>query len=103
MGYDPSLKKIIKTVEATRPKRIAEYKAGEHFDRMTMEQRQEILEDFHPDFRKDAKREVAVGPNAGEVYRVLECQKAAISGSPNLAIIKVDLVVKRSAAGDVAE
>jgi succinate dehydrogenase / fumarate reductase flavoprotein subunit len=68
MGYDPSLKKMIKTVEATRPKRIAEYKAGEHFERMTMEQRQEILEAYHPDFRSDAKREVAVGPNAGEIY-----------------------------------
>ena len=50
MGYDPSLKKIIKTVEATRPKRLAEYKAGEHFERMTMEQRQDILEDAGASF-----------------------------------------------------
>jgi succinate dehydrogenase/fumarate reductase flavoprotein subunit len=43
-------------------------KRGEHFPAMSMEERQDILKKFHPDFRADAKREVVVGPNAGDVY-----------------------------------
>ncbi len=68
MGYDANLKKLISKVEATRPARLAAVKRGEHFQRMTPEEIDAILKAFHPDFRADAKRAVAVGPNKGAVY-----------------------------------
>ncbi|HUU56968.1 MAG TPA: FAD-binding protein [bacterium] len=68
MGYDPSLKKLISTVEATRPARIEAVKRGEHYPGLTMEERDELLKAFHPDFRDDAKRELRIGPNKGAVY-----------------------------------
>jgi succinate dehydrogenase / fumarate reductase flavoprotein subunit len=68
MGYEPSLKKLIQKVEASRPDRIAAVKRGEHYASLTMEERDELLRAFHPDFRDDAKREIRLGPNRGAVY-----------------------------------
>jgi succinate dehydrogenase/fumarate reductase flavoprotein subunit len=68
MGYDPSFRELIRRVEESRPARLEMAKRGEHFPAMSMEERQAILKKFHPDFRADAKREVVVGPNAGDVY-----------------------------------
>lgn len=68
MGYDPSFRELIRRVEESRPARLEIAKRGEHFPAMSMDERQAILEKFHPDFRADAKREVTVGPNAGDVY-----------------------------------
>ncbi|MEE9457396.1 MAG: FAD-binding protein, partial [bacterium] len=68
MGYDPGLKKLIATVEASRPDRIEAVKRGEHYPRLTMEKIDALLKSFHPDFRADAKRELGVGPNKGAVY-----------------------------------
>jgi succinate dehydrogenase/fumarate reductase flavoprotein subunit len=68
MGYDPSFREFIRRVEESRPARLEMAKRGEHFPVMSMEERQDILKKFHPDFRADAKREVVIGPNAGDVY-----------------------------------
>lgn len=68
MGYDANLKKLIAKVEATRPARLEAVRRGEHFRRMTLEEIDAILKAFHPDFRADAKRPLAVGPNKGAVY-----------------------------------
>jgi succinate dehydrogenase/fumarate reductase flavoprotein subunit len=68
MGYDPGLKKLMAKVEASRPDRIAAVKRGEHFRSLTLEERDELLRAFHPDFRDDAKREVRIGRNKGAVY-----------------------------------
>jgi len=68
MGYEPSLKKLIQKVEASRPGRIAAVKRGDHYPSLTLEERDELLRAFHPDFREDAKREVRIGPNTGAVY-----------------------------------
>ena len=68
MGYDPGLKKLMAKVEASRPARIEAVKRGEHYPRLTMEERDELLKAFHPDFREDAKRELSIGRNKGAVY-----------------------------------
>jgi succinate dehydrogenase/fumarate reductase flavoprotein subunit len=68
MGYDPGLKKLMAKVEASRPARIEAVKRGEHYPRLSMEERDELLKAFHPDFREDAKRELSIGPNKGAVY-----------------------------------
>ncbi len=67
MSYTPELKALIKRVEQTRPARIERAKNGESFPALTLEERQERLNRFHPDYRRDAKRPLAVGPNKGDL------------------------------------
>jgi len=67
-GYTPALQELIKKVEATRPARVELARKGEHFPALTMEQRQEWLRKYHPDYKNDGRRPVAVGANKGTVY-----------------------------------
>jgi len=66
MGYTGELRELIKKVEASRPARFENYKIGKSFPVISLDERQSILEKFHPDYKVDGKREVRVGPNAGE-------------------------------------
>ncbi|NOZ19884.1 MAG: FAD-binding protein [Planctomycetes bacterium] len=61
MPYTSDMLELIKKVEATRPERLKEY-----FPAMSMEEREDILKKFHPDFNDSAFRELRVGPNQGE-------------------------------------
>jgi succinate dehydrogenase / fumarate reductase flavoprotein subunit/L-aspartate oxidase len=65
MGYTPDLMALIKRVEKTRPERVARKKAGEEFPALTLEERRIRLENYHPDFRVGALRELKVGPSKG--------------------------------------
>ncbi len=67
MSYTDELKSLIKLVEKTRPARLERAKSGESFPALSLEERQERLKSFHPDYRLDAKRPLAVGPNKGDV------------------------------------
>jgi len=67
MSYTPELQALIKQVEQTRPARIERARNGEAFPALTLEERQERLKSFHPDFRSDAKRSLVVGPNKGDL------------------------------------
>jgi succinate dehydrogenase/fumarate reductase flavoprotein subunit len=66
MAYTPELRELIKKVEATRPARLAMARRGENYPALTMAEREEVLSKFHPDYQKDAKRIVRVGPNKGD-------------------------------------
>ncbi len=68
MPYTEELKRLIKVVEKARPERIARKKRGEEFPTMTLEEREEILKKFHPDYREEGRRELKVGPSKG--YKV---------------------------------
>ncbi|GAB4284917.1 MAG: hypothetical protein Kow0092_39170 [Deferrisomatales bacterium] len=68
MGYTPEMKELIQRVEATRAERIERTRRGEHFTPMTLEQREEVLKRFHPDYKPEGRRAVALGPNRGDVY-----------------------------------
>ncbi len=68
MGYTPEMRELIKRVEATRPERVARARRGEYFPPMTLEEREEVLRKFHPDYKPEGRREVRVGPNKGDVY-----------------------------------
>jgi succinate dehydrogenase/fumarate reductase flavoprotein subunit len=59
--YPEYMRESIKKVEATRPQRL-----GKSFPNLTAEEREEILNRFHPDYKVDSLREVHVGPNKGE-------------------------------------
>src|SRR3990170_7315729 len=67
-GYTEALKDLIKNVEATRPARVEKARKGDHFPALTMEQRQEWLRKYHPDYKNDGRRAVEVGVNKGTVY-----------------------------------
>lgn len=78
-GYTPELVELIKKTEATRSARVEKARKGEHFPSLTMEQRQEWLRKYHPDFKSEGRRAVLVGPNKGlelpeEVSTLLEAK-----------------------------
>jgi succinate dehydrogenase / fumarate reductase flavoprotein subunit/L-aspartate oxidase len=71
------MKELIKRVEATRPARVAMARRGENFPALSLEERAVVLEKFHPDYQKDGRRAVRVGPDKGislpdEVATMLE-------------------------------
>ena len=59
--YTAEMLESIKKVEATRAARI-----GMEPRRMTAEEKDALLKEFHPDYREDGFQEIQVGPNKGE-------------------------------------
>ncbi len=102
MSYTPEMRESIKKVEATRPGRLQET-----FPMMTPEQKQEVLERFHPDYRAEGFREIRVGPNKGEkapneLVEVLEGRSHLASDALDLTVIDHDtdvLVIGGGGAG----
>jgi succinate dehydrogenase/fumarate reductase flavoprotein subunit len=64
MPYTPELKELIKVVEKTRPERVERKKRGEEVPFLKLEERKERLK-FHPDFKDEGRRPLAVGKNKG--------------------------------------
>ena len=76
-GYPDHMRASIEKVEATRARRLKEGTLAP----MSAEERAEILENWHPDYKADQKRDVAVGPSKGarmphEVADLLEAYPA---------------------------
>jgi len=61
-GYPEYMLETIETVENTRDRRLKET-----FQLMRLEEREKILKKFHPDYKKEAKRPIKVGPNKGDL------------------------------------
>ena len=60
----PSLDKVTQT----RNKRFELAKSGKPvFPQMSAEERETVLNKFHPDYKPDARRKIRIGPNKGEV------------------------------------
>ena len=59
-GYTPAMRESIKKVEATRPARLRET-----WPMMTPAEKQQILQQFHPDYKPEGMRELQVGPGKG--------------------------------------
>ncbi|UCF85654.1 MAG: FAD-binding protein, partial [Desulfobacteraceae bacterium] len=68
MGYTPELTEMIKHVEATRPARVERALRNEHYPALSMEEREEVLNKFHPDYQEEGRRAVRVGPNKGQIF-----------------------------------
>ncbi len=60
-GYPPEMQESIRKVEATRTRRIPET-----FPAMSMEEREAILEGFHPDYKDETFQAVRVGGSKGQ-------------------------------------
>jgi len=65
MGYTQDLMDSIKRVEQTRPERVARKKAGQEFPALTLDERKDRLEKYHPDYRSGSLRELKMGPSKG--------------------------------------
>ncbi len=65
MAYTAELMQLIKRVEATRPERVARKQAGLEFPALTLDERKQRLEKYHPDYTLGALRELKVGPSKG--------------------------------------
>lgn len=60
MTYTTELQQLIQTVEATRSARL-----HETFPAMSLEERQKLLNSFHPDYIHEGMRPIRVGPSKG--------------------------------------
>jgi succinate dehydrogenase/fumarate reductase flavoprotein subunit len=70
MSYPPEVKALIRLVEKTRPQRVERARRGESYPALTLAEREDRLKRFHPDYRAEAKRALAVGPNRGDLVPV---------------------------------
>ncbi|RLE14637.1 succinate dehydrogenase/fumarate reductase flavoprotein subunit [Candidatus Aerophobetes bacterium] len=61
-GYPEYMRESIKLVERTRSKRI-----GKLPPQMTPDEREEILNRYHPDYAPGGKRPIKIGPNKGDI------------------------------------
>ena len=68
MSYTPEMRELIKKVETTRPQRVEKSKRNEHFPDLSLEEREQVLKKFHPDYMDEGRRTVKVGPNKGDVF-----------------------------------
>jgi len=77
-GYPPEMQQSIKNVEATRARRVKET-----FPAMSLEEREEILEGFHPDYKDETFQAVRVGVSKGQRMPI-EMTKV-VEGRPHVA------------------
>ena len=64
MPYPEQLKELIKVVEKTRPERVQFKNEGKEVPFLSLDDREKRL-DHHPDFKKEGRRELKVGPSKG--------------------------------------
>jgi len=110
MAYPDSLKNLMKKVEETRPERVEKKKAGIEIPAMSLDERADILEKFHPDCIPGTRRELKVGVSKGyavahEFADLLESRSRVDPDKVNLSKVdyKTDvLVVGGGGAGTAA-
>lgn len=65
--YPEYMRESLNKVTQTRNRRFELAKSGKPvFIPMTAEEREEVLNKFHPDYKPEARRKIRVGPNKGE-------------------------------------
>jgi succinate dehydrogenase/fumarate reductase flavoprotein subunit len=87
-GYPDYMRESLKNVAATRSGRI-----GKHFRSMTADEKQQILKDYHPDWKMDQKRELKLGSSKGqlmphEVVNIIEAH--SIISPKDIDLNKID-------------
>ncbi len=98
-GYPEYMQESLKKVADSRAARF-----GKDFIPMTPEQRQEILEKFHPDWKPAGKRTLAIGPSNGmiiphEVADILEAHPIVKPKEIDLSKVDYDVDVLIIGAG----
>ncbi len=98
-GYTEEMRKSIEKVEKTRSKR-----RNEVVEHLSLEERDEVLKNYHPDFNPKLKREISYGPNKGdkvplEVADVLEAYPVINPDDIDLSVIDYDVGILIIGAG----
>ncbi len=98
-GYPDYMQESLREVEQTRSSRV-----GASFKAMTAEEKENILRDFHPDWKQEEKRSLRIGPNAGDpmphaVADILEAHTLFKPGDIDLDNITYDVDVLIVGAG----
>lgn len=104
-GYTEEMRESIEKVEKTRAERMKK-----SFPAMSMEERDEVLSKYHPDYKPEKKRAVKVGPNKGdiaphEVVDILEAYPLISEKDIDLKTIDYDvdvLIIGGGGGGTVA-
>ncbi|MHA1346132.1 MAG: FAD-binding protein [Candidatus Heimdallarchaeaceae archaeon] len=104
-GYPESMRKSIENVNRTRAKRVTEIKTD-----LTEAERQEVLNNFHPDYDPKFKRDISWGPNKGasvpnELVDVIESYPIINPDDIDLSQIDYDvgiLIIGAGGAGTTA-
>lgn len=104
-GYPEYMRESIEKVEKTRDARLKQT-----VELMSLEERDEVLKKFHPDFIKEQKRAIRIGPNTGDLIPleyadVLEAHTLIKSEDIDLSSVDYDvdiLIVGGGGAGTVA-
>ncbi|MGQ4832576.1 MAG: FAD-binding protein [Candidatus Asgardarchaeia archaeon] len=104
-GYPEYMRESIEMVEKTRERRLKEV-----FRRLTAEEKEDLLEKFHPDYRPEGKRSLKIGPNKGdlvphEVADILEAHSVIDPDEIDLSQVDFDvdiLIIGGGGAGTVA-
>jgi len=84
MSYTPEMRESIKKVEATRP-----YRLHNDFPPMSLQEREEILRKFHPDYIEDKMRPIRVGVSKGQRMPIELAD--VMEGKPRINPDKFDL------------
>ncbi len=103
--FTPEMRESIKKVEATRKERMATEPR-----RMTAEEKETLLQKFHPDFRPEGFKEIKIGANKGqkaplELADLLHSNSRLLNDRPDLSKIDYDvdvLVIGGGGAGSSA-
>ncbi len=104
-GYPEYMLESIENVEKTRQKRLKKT-----FKKMSMEEREEVLNKFHPDYDPKGKNRIKFGPNKGdlapnELIELLEAHPLVTEKDIDLSKIDYDvdvLIIGGGGAGTVA-
>lgn len=65
-GYPESMRRSIELVEKTRDERL-KHPYKETYGFLSLEERDEVLQKHHPDYKKEMKRPLKIGPNKGDL------------------------------------
>ena len=104
-GYPEYMMESIRLVEEKRDENIKTAVTP-----LTMEEREDVLSKYHPDFMDGTRREVRVGPNKGEliyngIVDLLEARSALDTSAIDLSCVDYDvdvLIIGGGGAGTVA-
>lgn len=102
MAYPENMRQSIKRLEETR-----NYRLSEKLPLLSLEEKSQLLEAYHPDYRADVRRQIQVGVNKGdsaasEFVKLLEAGSLVDTGKIDLndAYLSVDaLVIGAGGAG----
>lgn len=91
--FTPEMMESVKKVEATRASRL-----GVEPRRMSAEEKDALLKEFHPDYREDAFKEIKIGPNKGqkapeELVKLLHSNSRLLGKNIDLSKVDYDVDV----------